>query len=194
MTFMRGMALACGVAALVGCGSGPGSFKGSVDDKELSVADAIFIPLRDDDGATVGASLLMSDAADLCATLKAGRKPKSATYFVADIYSINAQRDFLAPDVNDYTVTMDNTLRAGKYAFAAFTKFDANCTETVDYDTEGYGKSGIVKVTTLENVKDGIMKGTFDITFGDQADKVTGSFSADFCDAGEVDFSQLSCE
>jgi hypothetical protein len=193
MTFKHGVALALGAAALVGCG-GAGSFNGEVDDKPLSVKDSIFVPFRNAQGNTETIGLLMSDSPDLCATLKAGRKPRNATFFVATLFSINAQGGLLAPDKDPYTVLAANPTAAGSYAEVFFFKHDANCSSVVDIGTEGYGRSGIIDVTELRNERNGVLTGTFDITFGNQSDKVKGDFRADYCDTTNTDFSTLSCE
>lgn len=175
------LGLAVWAVGLLACGNG-GTFSGKVAGNELSVKDAVFTVTRSQ-GKIVTSTLILADIPDVCTLLKANRNPKSATAFGTAFIRTNANGDVLATDIGNYTVLADlNGATAGNnVALAAFGRVDANCTNTLSA-AQSNGKSGIIKVTEYNPAADGKMSGTFDITFGDQNDKVTGSFSADFCD------------
>ncbi len=187
---IKALVIACS-SLLVACGS-PGDFKGKVDDRELSVEDAVFLPLKDDAGKTLGVMLYMVDQPDICSTLKANRDPKNTTVFSALLVRSNGEQ-VLAPEEGDYTVT-NNFLNvgSGNHALAIFGKNDANCDNAVSGD-RGIGRSGIINVKELALGSDGAMSGTFDITFGSQGDKVSGSFNAAYCDVNMESFNP-NCE
>lgn len=177
----------------VGCG-GPGSFNGTVDGKSLSVEDAVFAPIKSNNGDTVGVALALSDVPDMCAQIKANREPKGATVASFLLLRVGSDGNGLAPDVGEFKVTdsFEHTPQ-GNFAFGGFSKSDANCNNEIANDHSS-AKSGVVKVDALELKKDGSLTGTFDVTFGTQADKVTGSFNAAFCDVSAISDTEPNCE
>jgi hypothetical protein len=168
--------------AFVACG-GPGSVSGTVSGLSLAVQDSIFTPIKDDDGKTVAAVIVLADKPNICGEIKANRNPKSTTSMVLALFrfSVSQQHlDFLAPDVGQYTVINSTPKGAGNYAKATFSRTDANCSSTLS-EAAGAGVSGTVTVDSLKAEPGGKATGTFDITFGSN-DKVKGNFNAVFCD------------
>lgn len=167
------------VAALSGCVGN--SFNGTVLGNSLSVADAVFALLRDGTGKSQGLSVILSDKANICSTLKANRVPKAASGLGMTLFSVNAAGELLAPDKGDYTVITATPTSAGKYTWGSFSKTDSNCTGILT-DAQTEARSGIIKVTDFKAETGGTLTGTFDITFGGQGDKVTGTIAATYCD------------
>jgi hypothetical protein len=176
------------VGVLVGCGGSV--FDGKVAGNTLDVKDAIFIQPRNEEGKVTTATVYLSDKTDLCATLKAGRRPKNASIFSVTVMRSNGTA-ILSPEVGEYTIVTAEPTGAGSFAGAGFSKYDANCTNTLADDAVG-ARSGLVKVSEFRAETNGRMSGTFDVTIGVQADKVKGSFGANFCDLSSVQ--NLNCE
>lgn len=168
----------------LGCG-GPGSFNGEVTGIKLAVNDAAFVPVRTDTGEIWGTALVLTDVADLCADMKALRDRKNATYLSFSVFRTNGSSSgwpFLSPDKGTYTVIDGNaTSLPTNFAYSEFWKNDANCQNVVASDRSD-GRSGTVDVESIAFQSDGSMTGKFDVTFGVQADKVTGTFNASYCD------------
>lgn len=181
------------VVFLSACG-GPGSMSGSVAGLELSVKDAMFAIIKDQQGKSAGMYLVMADKPDLCATVKANRQPKNLTGVLFSMvrYSVTMGNvEVLAPDVGDYSVIKSSPQSGGNYAGAFFTHTDANCTSTLSNDAS-QASSGLIKLKSLKAEAGGYASGDFDITFG-AGDKVTGSFNASFCDVTTLS-SNANCE
>lgn len=177
------------VAALSGC---PGSVSGTVSGIGLTVSDTIFYPVKDNAGKTTNLIILLADKGNLCSMLKANRQPKSATGLQIVFYRWGTDNTVLAPDTGDYTVVPGGTSvsNGGNYAMASFMHFDANCSNTLSADAAA-GKSGLVKLTSVNSAVNGSASGSFDITFG--TDRVTGGFSGAYCDMGSLP-NNPSCE
>lgn len=173
------------------CG-GPGSFNGTVDGKSLTVEDAIFVPDKDSNGKTTGVFLVLADVPDLCSVVKANRDPKGATWVMFGLARYSSDGKVLAPDKGEYKVVSELSGNLnGNVAAGVFNKSDANCSNEVPSDRRS-AKSGLLTVDSIDLKQDGSMVGTFDVTFGTQADKVTGSFHATYCDF-DID-SKPNCE
>ncbi len=180
------------LASLCACG-GPGSFNGQVANNPLGVRDAVFSVAKDNKGNPLYALLILSDVADSCATLKANRNPKTATYLAITLYRFSSS-GILAPDVAEYGVAASlPLLTSGNWASGTFTRNDPNCTNTIAAKS-AVTKSGLLKVQAYKAGPGGVLGGNFDLTFGDQADKASGAFSASFCDWDPGTFGQLHCE
>jgi hypothetical protein len=164
----------------LGCG-GPGSFNGEVAGNKLAVNDAAFMPVTDDTGATIAAYLVMADIPDICATLRANRESKNATYVASLVFRTQGSTA-LSPDKGTYTVVDLSSLPPPDFAVIAFVKTDANCFNVVAAD-RAIGRSGTMDIERIEFKTGGSMTGKFDVTFGSQNDNVTGTFNASFCDA-----------
>ncbi len=174
------------LAAFSGCGGG--SVTGTVSGISLAVQDSIFFVLKDDAGKTQAVSVIMADKPNLCDTLKANRMPKSATslsFALLNVKVENGIATLLAPDVGGYTVTDSSVTQTGLFTSAGFDRTDANCTSSLA-SSATVGKSGLVKVTTLKAEANGSLAGTFDVSIGTQADKLTGSLNARFCDVTKI--------
>jgi len=166
--------------ALVGCS---GSVNCQVGGVSLNVSDAIFAVLKDNAGKSTGLLVIMADKPKICDSLKANREPKQSTALFMSMSRVT-DTDTLAPDVGEYTVIEGFPTKAGNYAYASFTRTDANCTNTLSSATSG-AKSGLIKVTNLKGEANGNASATFDITFG-SGDKVTGNFNASYCDISAI--------
>lgn len=184
---MNRLMMAVAALAMVGCS---GSVSGTVGGISLNVSDSIFAILKDNSGKQTGALVFLSDKPKLCESLKANRTAKSATGLLMAISRSNND-GAIAPDVGDYTVIDQNPTSAGNFAFAGFSRTDANCENTIARDAS-QAKSGLIKVTTLKGEANGSANGTFDITFGG-GDKVTGNFNASFCDISQLQLNP-NCE
>jgi hypothetical protein len=174
--FILGLAAAVVLSA---CG-GPGNMSGTVAGIKLDVKDSAFLLVKNQAGDTVGMFLAMADQPDICGTLKANRQPKNTTAVLFSMVRYTDQGTTLAPDVGDYTVINMTPPRGGNYAGALFSHTDTNCTSTIA-QTAATGSSGLIKLTSMKAEANGYAQGSFDITFG-ASDKVTGSFSAKFCE------------
>lgn len=156
-----------------------GSVSGTVGGVSLSVSDAIFAVIKDNDGKSRGAVVLLSDAPRLCENYKANREAKGSTNLLFTLYRLS-DTDVLAPDVGEYTVTGSDIKGAGFHAGAIFGRNDANCVNTIA-STARDGKSGLITVKSIKSEAGGGAGGSFDVTFG-SGDKLTGNFNASYCD------------
>lgn len=196
VTSKLSLVLLASLVVLSGC-FGPGSVSGTVGGVSLNVQDAIFYVIKDDAGKTQGIALALADKSAVCTTVKANRQPKSATSISFGLFNVKvdgAATTLLAPDVGDYTVTNNSAdlAKGGRWAIGAFDKVDANCTSSMATSATT-GQSGLVTVTTLKSEASGTAEGTFDVSFGTQKDKVTGRFSAGYCDLAKTP-TNPSCE
>ena len=168
----------------MGCG-GPGSFNGEVSGHKLVVNDAVFAPFKDHVGI-IGVYLVMSDGEELCTDLKANRVRRNTTAAGFNIFRTHESGSgtFLSPDKRTYTVVdiLDRSPPPAAYTYCGFRKIDENCNYVLP-DSSALGQSGTVDVESIAFENDGWMTGEFDVIFGTQNDRVTGSFNASYCDA-----------
>ncbi len=196
VTSKLSLVLLASLVVLSGC-FGPGSVSGTVSGISLNVQDAIFFSPKDNAGKTVGLAVLLADKPNLCDTLKANRQPKSSTGLSLVMMNIKVDGStvtFLSPDVASYTVTTNDAdlAKGGLFAQGGFGKNDSSCTSTLT-DAASTMKSGLVKLTAIKNEAGGTAEGTFDVSIGSQADKLTGRFTASFCDLSKMP-ANPSCE
>ena len=171
-----------GLSAILAVGCGGSGVSGTVVGNTLSVKDTLFAVLKNDEGKSAGLLIAMADQPGMCDKLKANREPKNMTSLFFLLGNFSDTGESLAPDVSDYTIK--ESLAAtdkGHLGRAFFSKTDANCTNTLQ-EKNTIGQSGLVKVSKLDGSPNGTANGTFDITMGSQTDKLTGSFSATYCD------------
>lgn len=182
-----------GLSAILAVGCGGSGVNGTVVGSTLSVKDTIFALLKNDDGKSVGLLIAMSDQSGNCDKLKANRDPKNATTMLFVLVNRSDSAEPLAPDATDYTIkeSVAGTDK-GHLGEAYFAKTDANCTNTLQ-EKNTKGQSGLVKISKLDGSANGAANGTFDITMGTQLDKLTGSFSATYCDITKLQ-DDPSCE
>ncbi len=166
---------------LAACG-GPGSFNGTVAGIKLDVKSSVFLQGTDSNGVPNSAWVALTDVPAACDEVKSNRTPKNGTIVVFLLERYDANNKRIAPDKGDYTVTDNIFSSSGNIAFANFSKQDTNCTNTIQAKNST-GRSGLIKVDGYKGVTGGNISGSFDVTFGDQNDRVTGGFNADFCDA-----------
>lgn len=186
---MRRLMVMIPVMALMGCS---GSMSGTVGGVSMNVADSIFAILKDDNGKSVAALVILADQPKICDSLKANREPKSSTSLVLTMFRVGSTFDFLAPDVGDYTTIDTNPQGAGSYAQATFSHTDSNCTNTLS-NSAASGKSGLIKLTNIKGETNGNANGTYDITFG-AGDTVKGSFNASYCDLSKLPAATRNCQ
>lgn len=173
----------------MGCGSVGNRFDGTVAGHTLHVEETLFFPLRDSSGATLGAAVAMADTNDLCGALAANRIPPSMThawFFVFRTQDDGSTRIRLAPDRGMYTVVLERNAAnlaavPFNYAFAGFFSMDASCTSTIPM-AQAEGQSGTVEVDNLDFTSPGTMTGKFEVSFGSQGERGTGTFNASLCD------------
>ncbi len=185
---MRVLFFAVLALIIVGCG-GPGGFDGKVSGTELKVSEALLFPAKDGSGKLVGAYVGMANVTGVCDRLKAGRAFKDTTAVLIAMTTLGTDLKATAPTPGDYPVKLPTG--AGNAAIATFVKTDSKCMTTIPGGNSN-GVSGLVKLSAIKLEAGGSAQGTFDITFGSQNDKTTGSFNATFCDANV--FTSTNCE
>lgn len=185
---MRRLMLAIPMVMMAGCS---GSMNGQVAGHSLSVADAIFAILKDDQGKATSAIVIMADKPKICDSLKANREPKTSTALFFTLFRFS-DTDYLSPDAAEYTTVDSNPNSAGAYAFASFQRTDSDCRNTVAIDASR-GKSGLVKLTNIKGETGGSANATYDVTFG-AGDKVSGNFNATYCDITKLPATDPNCE
>lgn len=185
--------IVCGAAlSLLGCG-GPGRFDGTVEGHGLDVRETIFSLLKDSSGKISGAALTLADVPGLCELDKANRIPKNVSAVTFVLERTNDDNTVLAPDPGSYTIRSASANQNGRVAFGGFYLLDANCTNEVPVE-KAQARSGLIELETLRAEEGGLMAGRFDVTFGVQADKATGQFTATFCDVRGPSASKGNCE
>jgi hypothetical protein len=162
--------------ALAGCG-GPGSFHGTVGGMTLEVKDSLFLAQKNSSGQIASLVLLMTDKPGLCDAMKAGNIISSMIYFQA-VLSETSSGQIAVPSAGDYTVT-DGTSVPPKFAIASVSRTDATCHST---QTVG-GAGGKITLSGYKAEAGGELTGTFDATFGTTAERGSGDFNAEYCDA-----------
>jgi len=209
---LRIMALLSIVFSIFSCGDGTksveehdagteaslGTFSGTVAGQSLTVRSAVF-------GETIvfgrfrGTEVILSDVPDLCDAITANRTPKNATFFRATMFIRDFDNELVSPGAMTYTVIPsvdplnDEPFYLSGKSIASFSRNNDNCQDTLP-SGQGVGISGFVKVDEIYYQSGGKMSATFDVTLGDQKDKVKGSVSADYCDKIWVYGPQPSCE
>jgi hypothetical protein len=162
--------------ALAGCG-GPGSFHGTVGGMTLDVKDSFFLAQKNSSGQIASLVLLMTDKPGLCQAMKAGNVISDMVYFQV-VYAQNSGGQSEVPSAGQFTVT-DGSSVPSKFSLISISKTDATCHST---NTVG-GAGGTITLNQYKAESSGTMTGTFDVTFGPQAEHANGDFDADFCDA-----------
>jgi hypothetical protein len=160
---------------LTACG-GPGSFHGTVGGMTLEVKDSLFIA-QSSGGQVATLVQLMTDKPGLCDAMRSGNVLKDMIYFQA-VLTETSNSQLAVPSAGDYTVT-DGSSVPPKFALASVSRTDSTCHST---QTVG-GAGGRITLSSYKAEAGGLMTGSFDATFGTAADKGTGDFSAEFCDA-----------
>lgn len=187
----KNLALLVFASLVAACGPG-GNLNGKVGGKDLVVQDALFFPYKVN-GAVVGATWILADKPNVCTSLKSNRVPKNSAFVAVTMFRVTSNGSVVPPDVGDYTVTTNGNPGVGNFAYAYFNSLDSNCAQLLP-DTATEGQSGLVKVAAYKPDVNGGMNGTFDITFGSQNDKTTGSFNAAYCDLANNFPSAPNCE
>jgi hypothetical protein len=181
---MRTTLLAVAALTLSACAGN--SFDGKVAGETISIKSAAFIQNRDSNGKPTSAMIFMADVAGGCDYIKSNRQPKSGTYVSFILYNRDpSNSNEIAATKGDYTVIDYNVnflTQKGLFATSTFTKNDTSCTNVLA-SKNADAKSGVIKVDNFKAEVGGNISGSFDVTYGDQADHITGGFNADFCDA-----------
>jgi hypothetical protein len=186
---MRETLLGVLTLAIFGCwGCGPAnSFKGTVGGRGLRVEDAVFYVFPGDDAIPPGIQVLLSDRPGLCADLRAGLQRKNSILLDTTLARL-VNDEYVAPGRGPYTIS-GNTGRIGAAVFLAL---DANCGSSLPGEA-AVAVSGMVTIDELQGTPGGRIEGSFAMTFGQQADEVTGNFSAGWCDLSAQPGS-ITCE
>jgi hypothetical protein len=126
----------------------------------------------------------------VCSLLAAHQRPKNATLLGFALYSLTQDGGFLLPEKGTFTV-VDHMISqpVGNVALGVFFMFDSSCTNTLS-TLVGEVKTGTVEVNSIELEAAGSLTGSFDVTFGPQADKANGWFKASYCEANLLEASQ----
>ena len=167
--------------------NGPGSIHLTYGDP-IAVKSAVFIPELDSNGNFAAAIVMLSDQPDLCRSLRGGRMPKKMSGVELEVLRIG-DSSYLAPDVGDYTVITAKPDRPGGYAVGEFMRNDLNCKNTLTA-SDALMRSGLVTIDDIQTGHDGLVSGTFDVTYG-QGDSAQGRFTAEYC---ELTTSHLNCQ
>ncbi|MFT3842375.1 MAG: hypothetical protein QM723_35620 [Myxococcaceae bacterium] len=181
---MRTTLIAVAAVTLSACAGN--SFDGKVAGESISIKSAAFLQNRDGDGKPTSAMVLVADVEGGCDYIKSNRNPKNGTYVRFILYNRDTgSGSELAASKGDYTVIDYNVnflTQKGLFATSVFTKNDTNCSNVLAAKNAD-AKSGVIKVDSFKAEAGGNISGSFDITYGDQADHITGGFNAQFCDA-----------
>jgi len=187
------LTVAC-LAAACGPSTGSSTFVGTVGGAALSVKESFFSPLRSSNGTVNGLGVVLGDQTGLCTQLKSNRTIKNMTYTIIFLANVNANLVTTAPSGPGEFVVMTGQggLPAGNDAQSFFAKLDGTCKNTLTAE-QTVGQSGLVKVTSLTASTGGSVRGSFDITYGTQKDKTSGTLDAPFCEL-PIMTSMPSCE
>ncbi len=181
---MRTTLLAVTALTLSACAGN--SFDGKVAGETLAIKSAVFLQNHDSSGKPTSASIYFADVDGSCDYVKANRQPKNGTYVGFFLFNRDSNGNEIAAGVGDYTVidliSLNGLTQKGDFASSNFVKDDASCNNVLS-GSSSTAKSGLLKVSSFKAETGGGISGSFDITYGDQADKVSGSFNADYCDA-----------
>ncbi|MGA9519849.1 MAG: hypothetical protein WBV82_00210 [Myxococcaceae bacterium] len=187
---MKKLVLSCvGALSLVACGA-PSGLEGKIAGHEFHGKDAILINEIDEGESFT--YLVLTDFENACESFKANRLPKSSKLLAIVLTHVRDDGAQLPVNTGEYSLGAGSGSGwSGKRAGAQFSRLDENCRSTLPYN-QMVAQSGLVKVETFD-VGEGT-SGTFDATFGDQKDKVSGWFNATRCDTGPDVLVEPSCE
>lgn len=173
------------------------SVVGTLNGAALELTDSISVNTYQQ-GALTGRTIVLTNKTGACQTESAGLIAKEQTRIFLFLFrnrsnSYSSGSVGLAPDAGKYS--FENAVSEtgeSRWVFAVIEKTDANCQNTLSSNSTLL-RSGYVNVTEISDGSGGIIKGNFDLTFGDQKDRLTGTFESPLCD---VDLSKLtkSCE
>ena len=164
------------------------SVNGTVKGAGLTPAEAVFVTVGGMPGMGSNPMLVafMSDQAGLCDKLKANQSFKGATAYQFMLHVLNTTGELAPLKLERYTITTTPATATGNVAQASFNKLDSTCASTVAGPVPA--TAGSIELTSFSvNMASGGASATgaasadFDLTFG--TDRVTGSFSARYCEA-----------
>lgn len=174
---MRATSWVLCVVVFSGCG-GPGSFAGKVGGHALEVRDALFFPLA---GAPDGTAvrLVLGDREGLCQSLASSQEAPLSSGLVLTLFKVDGAGGAVPLATGEYRGS--TTVQAeGGYAFGAFRRTDEACEQVLEpANAEVVG--GRVSLDRLELGETGRLVGSFDLTFGAQSERASGSFDAKAC-------------
>lgn len=181
---MRTTLIAVAAVTLSACAGN--SFDGKVAGESISIKSAAFLVSKDSNGNPQTASVYIADVEGGCDYIKSNRQPKSGTYVLFSLINRDSDGKAIAPTQGDYTVIDPLSLNAlttkGLLGYSVFVKNDTSCTNVLAAKNSD-SKSGVIKVGSYKAEAGGNISGSFDITYGDQADHISGGFNAEYCDA-----------
>jgi hypothetical protein len=158
----------CAVSLLVGCGSGVGWLDGKVAGNEVSVKEAIYIPLPDGE-----VYVAAGDQENLCAIMTGQQRPVDQMNAL-ELYLGNWNGNDFQPLVTG-TYTVSQTLGPpGLYVYPVLWWLR----ECIPYTTLSASR-GTVNVESVGLPSEGQTVVSVDLAFG--AEKMTGHLNASYC-------------
>ena len=178
--------------SLFACG-GPATVTGTVAGNSFTIQDAVVVSVSSSGSSNTGAVISMTSAANACQNIKDKIRPKGASGVVFVLVRLDANANPLPIIAGDYQVNSEPS-GAGMWALGAVGKDDDACKSTIP-EGQSNATSGKVTVTSVDFSTGGVTAGTFDLTIGSQADKISGSFSATFCEsAASIPSGDSTCQ
>ena len=160
-------------STLVACA--PAGVSGTVSGNALNAKDAVF-GVQDEQ-----LYLFIGEHDALCSAVASNAHFANASALALALKSQDGSGNPMPIVPGKYAVvTPDNFDAAATAAFARFLRTGPDCADVLS-DDQSYAISGSVTIDSVENGKDA--RGSFDIKVGTQADELTGSFDAGYCEA-----------
>ena len=174
MRSLQLLALALG-SSLVACA--PAGVNGTVSGNALNAKDAIFGVL--DDQSLV---ILIGEHDSLCSAIAGNAHFANASALALRILRHDSAGNPLPIVPGKYSVTTNEVVEEmpAQAAAARFLRTGPDCAGVLS-DDQSVAISGTVTIDSVESGKDA--RGSFDIKVGTQADELTGSFDAGYCEA-----------
>ncbi|MDP3231948.1 MAG: hypothetical protein Q8N26_04170 [Myxococcales bacterium] len=162
---------------LVACET-PGRFEGQVAGHALDVRDALFFPLAGGP-ADSAVLLVLSDREGLCQSLASRQQSPNSSSLMLQLFRLDDAAALLplAPGAYDGTAVVQ---RAGGFALGHFERTDGTCASLVPR-ASGEVVGGQLKVDQLTLGDAGRLTGSFELTFGPNAEQARGTFNARAC-------------
>ena len=169
------------IVVATGCG-GPGSVNGTIDGTTINVQSAIFGEHMNSDGTVANISIVLSDTPNACAVVKANQYRANATGAVIVAAREDQSGGFVPPTAGKYAIveTGQNITPPGNFAGINFFRSDSNCNDRMPSDY-AVARDGLLTIDKLELGSS--VTGTFNVVVGPDQAKVTGSFTATYCEA-----------
>lgn len=170
------------LCAVVVSACSPNSLSGSISGTKLNAKDAAFFITHDNAGQPNGAIVRISDQADVCDSLTSAEAVKSSTNLTLHFVKKSGDGTIIAPNVGPFTVvTSTDFVTNSSVVTGALDRLDSTCTNTLG--ASGYAEHGSAQVDAFDTAVGGHMSGSFEMWWGAQDERVTGNFSAVYCNS-----------